>query len=56
MKEKDEKENEDIICKQLQNVSSCIRLDFKTEIRRKIQVMESKFTFICCNTHLVHDK
>lgn len=54
MKEKDEKENEDKICKQLQNVSSCIRLDFKTEIGRKIQVMESKF--ICCNTHLVHDK
>lgn len=45
-----------IIYKQLKNVTLYIRLDFKTEIRRKTQVKESKFAFIYCNTHLVHDK
>lgn len=50
------KTNSFIIYKQLRNVTLYSRLDFKTEIGRNMNVKKSKFAFIHCNTHLVHDK
>lgn len=55
MTEKDKQENQ-LIYKQLRNVTFYVRLDFKTEIGKNMHVEKNKFAFIHCNTHLVHDK